>query len=89
MFPTCVGMNRHSTGSHFAIASVPHVCGDEPFSSTTTSPHTGVFPTCVGMNRPGRACRCRRPSVPHVCGDEPYAVRIPPDHERCSPRVWG
>ena len=30
MFPTRVGMNRHTCSSDVAAQNVPHTCGDEP-----------------------------------------------------------
>jgi len=30
VFPTPVGMNRHTKAAEIQLSSVPHACGDEP-----------------------------------------------------------
>ena len=70
-FPTCVGMNRTSSGKVEKQKRVPHVRGDEPFCVVAHQTPEVAFPTCVGMNRWKSSAATTSRSVPHVRGDEP------------------
>ena len=87
--PTYVGMNRPWLRPGRRPVRMPHVCGDEPWSTDPAKALPFVCPTYVGMNRNNTIPPYSPPSMPHVCGDEPGFCTLTVQDGAYAPHRWG
>ncbi len=68
---------------------IPHVCGGDPGTRTTTRLSTAVFPMYVGVILIKLAFDDVDKGIPHVCGGDPLTTSTRSPQGAYSPCMWG